>query len=914
MTRFWLVVLALGGLTLPTLGRAAGPIPTLRDLYGDPLPPGAVSRLGTNRWHHEGGVAFVAFTPAGDRLVTARQSPAGRCTACHGHPFIPPTELPTPFTGTTFRVWDSRGQELAHFGEKLPNINQPTVVGSEGHLRAGSPRKPHPVVLASLSPDGKTLLTVEADNKLRLREIPSGREKARHPPGDLVLGACFTPDARAIAVHSQVQGLRLLKAKTGELIRKFDRGEDTPRLSWGDQVTFSSGGHLLAAGVTDATDAIKSRLLVFEAATGKEVWRTEERARGCAAFRFAPGGSVLAWPGPDGFVRLTDVRAGKEVKRLGGPGKTDYLASLAFSPDGKHLGTVGFDGSVRLWDVASGKERYTLRPGVRYAEPYRFGQWAISPSDALAFSPDGKTLAAGTPQGLVKFWDVASGNDLYPAHEGGLNGLAVSADGLTVTTHGADCTSRTWDLSTGRPLRRVALAAGTTNVVHSSDGRLAAFSLDRENLQLWDVAAGKRLRLLRSGPTRVGDCAGAKDSRTLVFAPGSPPGGNLLAELGPDGWVRVWDTTTGERQAEYQMPPTFGSWSDNLVEPFPRLAFGPGGRQLAILEGNEEESTHQYLHLLTLGRGQARLELKAQTNSRKAGPAESTPFAFSPDGRLLVMAEQQGTFRVWELASLTDRSWVAPTGKQFRALACSPRGALTAWGCSDGTIAIWDLWAGEKVGEFRSGQAGLDLLAFSADAKVLVSGASDGTALVWDLSSLEKRAGTVGAGLAGSDRLARLWQTLADAEARKAFEAMRELRDLGGPAVADLRRRMAPAPLPNEKALARWIEDLGSGEFERRSLATQELTKLGDLAGPALEGLLQRVTDLETRKRAQRLLAGLSSPRARSAEELRALRAVEVLERVGTPEAREALRSLGRGAPGARLTREALAALGRLGG
>src|SRR5262249_49754104 len=132
-----------------------------------------------------------------------------------------------------------------------------------------------------------------------------------------------------------------------------------------------------------------------------------------------------------------------------------------------------------------------------------------------------------------------------------------------------------------------------------------------------------------------------------------------------------------------------------------------------------------------------------------------------------------------------------------------------------------------------------------------------------------------------------------------------------GQVVPLLGTRLRPAEAANPKDVRQWIADLDNPRFQVRQRATRSLEKLGDLAVPVLTKVLTSQPPLETRRRVEQLLDGLTG-RALSNEQLQLVRAVEVLERIGTPEARQVLSTLTHGAAGALPTREAEAALNRL--
>src|SRR5262249_14635384 len=128
-----------------------------------------------------------------------------------------------------------------------------------------------------------------------------------------------------------------------------------------------------------------------------------------------------------------------------------------------------------------------------------------------------------------------------------------------------------------------------------------------------------------------------------------------------------------------------------------------------------------------------------------------------------------------------------------------------------------------------------------------------------------------------------------------------------------LKARLRPVEAPPPERVRRLIDDLDSGEFAVRDRAERDLAQLAQLAEAALREAPKGKPSLEAFRRSERLLERLEEP-VGDPEQLRGLRAVEVLERIGTPEAIEALRALAKGAPAARLTKEARASLDRLAG
>jgi hypothetical protein len=201
-------------------------------------------------------------------------------------------------------------------------------------------------------------------------------------------------------------------------------------------------------------------------------------------------------------------------------------------------------------------------------------------------------------------------------------------------------------------------------------------------------------------------------------------------------------------------------------------------------------------------------------------------------------------------------------------------------------------------------------LSFSADGTRLAAGLSDSTAIVWDLNVLRSSAGPTNLPHQQEDCEKR-WAELADENAAKAYAACCALASEPVQAVAFLQNRLRALATPDPKWLAQRITDLDDKQFAVRQKALEELTKIRRLAEPAVREALRHNPTPEQRQRLQALLAHPPTL-VDSNEELRQLRAIQVLEWIGTPEAREVLGTLAQGAPLAIETVEASAALDRL--
>jgi hypothetical protein len=243
-------------------------------------------------------------------------------------------------------------------------------------------------------------------------------------------------------------------------------------------------------------------------------------------------------------------------------------------------------------------------------------------------------------------------------------------------------------------------------------------------------------------------------------------------------------------------------------------------------------------------------------------------------------------------------------------LAFSPDGTLLAGPGPEYSVRVWDVAAGKVIAQFRGHAAVVEAIAFSADGKRLATGSNDSTILLWDTAGLKQKAPSP-APPPDAKEIAERWADLAAGDAAKAFTSIRRLADHPEVAVPFLREHLKPAVPADPKRLAKLVADLDSDDFTVRDNADRELAQLGELALAELQKVMANPPTLETRRRAEALLARLTGGRL-TADQLRVVRVVEVLEAAATPEARKLLQALAGGAPGVLSTREARAALDRL--
>jgi hypothetical protein len=267
--------------------------------------------------------------------------------------------------------------------------------------------------------------------------------------------------------------------------------------------------------------------------------------------------------------------------------------------------------------------------------------------------------------------------------------------------------------------------------------------------------------------------------------------------------------------------------------------------------------------------------------------------------------ENAQTLRLWEVTTAAELL-ALPTVTNSR-VAFSPDGRMMAMSAPSQEILLWDLRRGKELRRIKGFDADVASLAFSPDSRLLVSGLSDSTLLAWGVADIQ----TAGKpNILDAGGAAQAWADLG-ADARKAFAARAALVDSPEKAVPLLKKHLVPVQSADAQRLRQLLADLDSNRFAMREEARKRLEEMGELATETLQRALADKPSPEAHGRMEALIEKLRGP-VTLPEALRPLRGVAVAEDIATPEARQILEKLAKGAPEARLTQAAKASLERL--
>jgi WD40 repeat protein len=668
------------------------------DIAGDPLPPGAVARLGVTRFRHTGWHTGMAVSADSKRIVTTSEN------------------------GRSVRFWELATGKLLHEIREA-NVRHPTIAFSPNGkwfvtvgFSGDEPRKQ----VGSLCFWNPTTLKVQ--NRLAFEKDAPSR-------------LLFTPDSKFVIGNVKGDAV-VLEAEAGKELLRYrlvERGEISA-------LAVSPDGRLIAAS---AENQPLVKLWDWQSPDEPRILRFN-RERGCTTLVFTPDGKKLLGRGrdtSDDGILIWDMPTGKLAKEWFGHRSLDYADKLAVHPDGKLVAVSQFgnrvgdkgSGSIALWNLETGSlEKSFVTPGHAIAE--------------CAFTPDKRWLVARSGRG-VNVWDLQTGKevaDYDAAHNGTCWTLAMSAKGILATACD-DGAIGFWD-SDGKLQRKRSDSTRANGVAFSPDGSLLLTAGTSNTIDLWEVQSGKKLY---SVPGH-GNYGGL---RVLAFS----RDGAAFCSFGDDFYFRRWRTANGKAILEKLLVPK-GMDAKKIAnkgdEPRDDIMF------FMMLRGAQFSQDAKTLVLA--GQQGVQLFDTATGNEVKDFKCELDlsrhSFALSPDGKWLLASgfEQpkvKDSFQAYRqrkyfvaICELSNGQIIRRTPVAEKSpwpVAFSPDGKYYAVsshldsGLS--TVRIWESASGKEVHVLSELPETVRAMIFSNDNRRLYTSMQDTSVLVWQLPFSETR-------------------------------------------------------------------------------------------------------------------------------------------------------------------------------
>lgn len=622
-------------------------------------------------------------------------------------------------------------------------------------------------------------------------------------------------DFSGLAVwQAYLQGMDLHNVNFAEA--DLTRSVFTQMLGGITSAVFSPNGEMLATGIGDEVHLWQIpeciQTLSFKGHTGL-----------AQAVAFSPNGHLLASGSRDQTIRIWDVQTGQCLKTL--KGHTDEVRSVAFSLDGSLLASGSYDQTVQVWEVSTWSCLNVLKGHNQrvLAVLFSLDQTLVSSSDdqtvklwnphtgqclrqlethinwvlSIALSPDGQTIAIGSNNMEVRFWDMATGDWIRTLpYAGQVWSIAFSSDGKTVVTGSEDKTVRIWNFLTGECLQtcqehqhRVWLVAFNPNgktlvsvgedqvakiwdiatgkclrtldgynnwilsVAFSSDGQALASGSEDCLVRLWDMATTKLLRTLRGHHNIVSSVAfDAQSNLESIATEARPDLGRILASGSDDQSIKLWDCQTG---ACLKTLSGHADWIQSVWFSINYQYLASGSRDqtvklwdwrtgecLKTLQGHtgrvKSVTFHPQDPLLASGSDDRTIRLWDIETANclrifQGHKGWILSVAFSPDGNLLSSSSNDQTVKLWNVSTGKCLQTLQGHQHRVRSIAFSPNGQWLASGSDDHTVKLWEVNSGANLNTLQGHTKPVWSIAFNPATQILASGSEDQTIRLWNV-------------------------------------------------------------------------------------------------------------------------------------------------------------------------------------
>lgn len=512
-------------------------------------------------------------------------------------------------------------------------------------------------------------------------------------------------------------------------------------------LVFSPDGRHVASASKDGTAK------VWDLGNGREIStyrghvdQPDDPTRGAtnvfsvADIAFHPKEAVVATASGN-QVHLWNPTTGKAIKTVLNLGKTDKpLKALAYSPDGKQLAVGADDGVLRVIESDSGKAVYT--------SPTRNTR-----IERVAFSPNGKLVAVGDTNSQVAVYAPGAGNPLAMSIQGidhgVVMGVGFTADSGAVFTGGGDGKVRltagpSADGSnapnTATKLRDYVGHAGpVAGLAVTADGKFLVTGGDDKTVRVWEVTSAKQLRSFQGHVEKLTAVAVRSD-------------GKQIASASADGAIRVWDlNTTDDHKVVTDTKESL--WAVAVSPNGKRLATGGADKTVRVYDPESGKLATSFdvgaaTTSLAFLADNARLVVaggdklvKVYDVGTKKPVAELSghqlavlAVAASEDGKLVVSGSADATVRGFDPDAGKEK-WKWSARKAACGVAIRKGGKHVAVGLADGTLAVLDVSGGtpKELSSQGTHTAGVASVAFSPDGAKLASVGGDGSLKVWSV-------------------------------------------------------------------------------------------------------------------------------------------------------------------------------------
>lgn len=509
------------------------------------------------------------------------------------------------------------------------------------------------ILALQFSPDGRLLVCGFRDQLVSVWDIDTGACIATLPGHNgSIMSAKFSTEGNLLVTGSADRTVRVWDIVLQNCLHVLHGHENAVR-----DVTISEDNRLVASGSEDRT------VRVWDLPSERCIAKLSGHTARVSAVAFSPDHRRLASGSEDTTIRFWDIHKISCIGTL--IGHTNWVLTLGFSTDGRQLVSGGEDRTVRVWTLSQESSESETTFFNAYCDAVYRGY--MNRPFAIACSPDGKHLASGWEDGMIRIWDIPTGNCLKTlrGHTGWIRSLAFSADGHYLASAGVDCTIRSWNTSNWLCTRELVGDVSFESVAFAPDGSKLAGSSEHV-IQMWFLAVREEARTFEGHADLI---------RHIEF----DSTGETLVSCSDDGTIRLWDVMTGKCRETLREHANHIS-SFTLNADWSLLATGSEDRTVKIWDVSNRICV-KTLH---------------------GHDSEVWAVSLTPDGALLASGGQDLTVRLWDV-NVGQCRWIARGHQDIVwKTAITPNGKILASASYDETIKYWDIETGECLSTLRA--------------------------------------------------------------------------------------------------------------------------------------------------------------------------------------------------------------------
>ena len=486
-----------------------------------------------------------------------------------------------------------------------------------------------------------------------------------------------------------------IRAKTENILQKTLSIQEQNRLEGHNatvtNVAYSPNNKIIASASDDETVNLWS----FD---GKLLQTLEGHSDAVKSVSFSPDGKIIATGSFDKTVKLWRTRDGKLLKTLKGHSKE--VLSVAWSPQGDAIASseAGNNPTIKIWQVRDGsllkdlKELKNLKGHTNHI-------------NSVAFSPDGQTLVSGSDDKTIKIWQIRDRRLLKTIeHDAEIYSVAFSPDGQTLASGDTDNKIKFWHTD-GILLKEIPTAhnADVQSVSFSPDGKILASSSTDRSIKLWNSNDGTLIETFKGHKNAVFSVSFGGDNQTLV-------------STGADKTVRIWKS------------------QNDLLQTLPRnrgeiysIKFNPQGNILA--SGSEDKKNIKLWEIPDGGLKETLKEYSSNSKFRHSTSVNS--ISFSPEGKTLVSADNEGWIKLWRTHDGYTIDSLKGHNHAINDVSFSSDGKILASASADKSVKLWDTKKRSMLATLTEHTSEILDVDFSPNSNILATASMDKTVKIW---------------------------------------------------------------------------------------------------------------------------------------------------------------------------------------